>query len=424
MSGLPAHPVWPLLARRVTAQMGLDFPPARMNDFKRAVAGAAAELGVADASACAVSLLAVPWTRVQTGILASHLTVGETYFFRDAPIMEEFALRILPSLIRERRAQGRRSLRIWSAGCCTGEEPYSLAMLVDQALPDRAEWAVAIVATDINPRFLERAREGRFAEWSFRGVTGGIKGRYFKRTPDGRFHISPHIRAMVRFAEFNLAREDWSAAVEAPGDNDVIFCRNLLMYFSDKQARALARRLQRVLGPGGWLAVSPSEARAACFPELAPVNSEAGVLFRKPSFIAPIEVRQAQPVPLPFELPAVAEIGYDAEPATEAEPPVASAESIAPREAACALADQGRLGEALDWCDRWIAQDKLDPMAHYVRGLVLIEQGAADDARRALRRCLYLHPGFPLAHLPQAGGLHAGRLRETLEIMAAAGART
>jgi len=454
----PAPPL-ALIAERIEAELGLHFPLERMDELQRGLDGAAPDLGVADAAACAEALLAAPWTEAQARTLASHLTIGETYFFRDAPLLSAFAGRILPELLRCRLAQGRRRLRVWSAGCCTGEEPYSLAILIEQALPDLAQWDVAITATDVNPRFLDKARAGRYNEWSFRGAPAGLKQRYFERLADGCFQINARTRALVSFAELNMARGTYPCAINGTDAVDVIFCRNLLMYFSEPQARAVAQRLQQSLAEGGWLIVSPSEASRAPFPQLEPVNFESAVVFRKPAAgqrgdaapqwpeVAPplgVAVAQARPI--------------EPTPVLEAVP--AAPEALAScRQAACTLADQGRLGEALVWCDKWIAADKLDPWAHYVRGVVLIEHGDANVARDALRRCVYLEPGFVLAHvalgelarglgntadtarhfavagqllqalrpgdpLPDAGGLTAGRLHQTFKFVAAAGARS
>src|SRR5205807_2307178 len=105
------------------------------------------------------------WSR-----LVGYLTVGETYFFRDSACFDALEHTVFPSLIAARRADGSRRHRIWSYGCATGEEPYSLAILLDRLLPDRAEWSVTILATDVNPEALEVGRAGMYREWSFRAT--------------------------------------------------------------------------------------------------------------------------------------------------------------------------------------------------------------------------------------------------------------
>lgn len=151
----------------VASRMGLHFPKERWRDLEREVTAAARDLDLPDAESCAHWLLSRTLTQSQTEILASHLTVGETYFFREKKSFEILEQHILPELLRSRRGAEQR-LRIWSAGCCTGEEPYSVAMLLERLIPDPEAWHVTLLATDINPRFLRKAAEGVYSEWSFR----------------------------------------------------------------------------------------------------------------------------------------------------------------------------------------------------------------------------------------------------------------
>ena len=151
--------VLPLLSDCVAGQMGLHFPPERYRDLERGIGSAAREFGFADPDAFALWLVSSPLTRDRLEVLASHLTVGETYFFRDKKILELLEEQILPELIRSRRATEQR-LRIWSSGCATGEEPYSIGILLHKLIPDWERWNITFLATDINPRFLHKASVG------------------------------------------------------------------------------------------------------------------------------------------------------------------------------------------------------------------------------------------------------------------------
>jgi chemotaxis protein methyltransferase CheR len=166
--------------------------------------------------------LAAPLTKTHLQVLASHLTVGETYFFREKKTFEILTASIVPDLIRNRRGCGQR-LRIWSAACCTGEEPYSLAILLHQIIPDFTDWHVTILATDINERFLQKAAAGVYGEWSFRESPAGFKERYFHRTADGRHAILPEIKKQVIFVMAPLkdgdGRIDGITAADLSGDN-------------------------------------------------------------------------------------------------------------------------------------------------------------------------------------------------------------
>ena len=234
------------------------FPPERRADLQRALAAAAAEFGFADSASCAAEwLLSAPLTRPQLHTLASHLTIGETYFFREPHTFDALAGHILPALIRRRRGRDQR-LRLWSAACSfSGEEPYSLAILVRRLLPDWQDWHVKILATDINERFLRKAAAGVYGEWSFRQSPAGFKEQYFTPTADGRFAVAPQFRQCVSFAQLNLAGDSFPSLATDTNAMDVILCRNVLIYFTPAHAHKLVENLRHALMEEAWLAVSP-----------------------------------------------------------------------------------------------------------------------------------------------------------------------
>jgi chemotaxis protein methyltransferase CheR len=487
---------WSQLTEFIAERMGLHFPRERWGDLQRGLAGATREFGFEDAAACVGWLLSAPPTKAQLQVLASHLTIGESYFFRDKQTLEALAENILPELIRARRGREQR-LRIWSAACCTGEEPYSLAILLHQSLPDLRDWHVTITATDINASFLHKAAAGTYGEWSFRNAPAGLKERYFNRTADGRFAIVPEIKKLVTFAHLNLVDDVYPWLRTDTHAMDVIFCRNVLMYFAPFQISKVIGELHHALVEGGWLAVGPSEASHALFPQFVTVNFPGAILYQKSNgpprteqrwapaplsevaqFVAP-----AIETPLPWTPPVAAAVPTESGPAAPPGKPalvetpltpsavaellyqqgryaeaadtlIASFARHAPGPRAFsllarALANQGKLADALAWCDRWIAADKLDPAGHYLRAVVLLESGDHEQTRAGLQRALYLHPDFVLAHfalgnlarsrgktgeaekhfanalhslrryqpnelLPESDGLTAGRLTETL----------
>src|SRR5262245_45039167 len=171
--------LWPHVSAVIASHTGLHFPRERRTDLQRGLADAAAELGFEDARSCAHWLLSSEPTKPQLDTLASHLTVGETYFFREPKAFAALAADILPALIQKRRGNEQR-LRLWSTACSTGEEAYSLAILVRQVLPDWRHWQVSILATDINGRALQKAVQGVYGEWSFRDTPPEFKERYFE----------------------------------------------------------------------------------------------------------------------------------------------------------------------------------------------------------------------------------------------------
>lgn len=184
------------LARLIAAETGLHFGPERQADLERGLHAAARTFGLSD-TACAERLLAAPPSKATFDVLVQQLTVGETYFFRDRQSFENLAREILPALVAARRADGQRRLRIWSAGCCTGEEAYSVAILLTQVLPDWQDWQLTVLGTDINGRFLQQAAAGVFSAWSFREAPPWLRDGYFRPVGAERYQILPHLRELV-----------------------------------------------------------------------------------------------------------------------------------------------------------------------------------------------------------------------------------
>lgn len=187
------------------------------------------------------------------GALAERLTVGETYFFRNAQDVQAFTGAVLPERIRARVAE--RRLRVLSAGCSSGEEPYTLAMLV-RDVPQLAGWDVRIHGFDVNPEAVARARAAKYSPWSLRQTAPGLRERFF-RQEGGEFRVVDHVKALVTIEERNLADDDpdfWT-----PGTFDVVFCRNVLMYFAPEAVRSVVARIATALAPGGFLFLGHAE---------------------------------------------------------------------------------------------------------------------------------------------------------------------
>jgi len=398
----------------VATRLGLHFPEERWRDLQRGLVAAASEFGFEDAESCARWLLSAALERNHIEVLASHLTVGETYFFREKSSLDVFREHIVPALLRLRR-DGERRLRIWSAGCCTGEEPYSIAMLLDSLIPNPMAWNVTILATDINPSFLRKAAAGIYSEWSFRGTPEWVKERYFKKRKDGRLELHPHIRARVTFSYLNLADDVYPSLLSNTNAMDVIFCRNVLMYFNAERVKRVSGNFHRSLVDGGWLIVSPTETSNTLFSSFMPVEFPDAVIYRKlEAAKRPIVVK-----PLVFASEPDGEATVTSEPGLAAvlEPIEMPALYRDAGEEACLTArrcaNQGRLMEAMEWCERAIAADKLNPAHYYLLASIEQEQGHAEAAVCSLRRALYLDSGFVLAQFALANiELSQGRRRE------------
>jgi len=182
------------------------------------------------------------------------VTTNETYFYREKNQLDAFAEEILPELA-ERNLKTKR-LRIWSAGCSTGEEPYTLAILCNETGLFDGKWEVDIIGTDISTRVLQTARKAVYSQSSFRTTEESALKRYFSRTEDGKYALDDSIRNMVHFGHLNLMDEKMMGLIR---ECDIIMCRNVIIYF-DKNAKAKAvNSFFRKLVPGGYLLLGHSE---------------------------------------------------------------------------------------------------------------------------------------------------------------------
>lgn len=390
-------------ARAVIARrLGLDFPARREEELDRRLIQASLAARATDTARYVARLETLPEDSPEWRQLASHLTVGETYFFRDPRMFSALEHEVLPSLIERRRQEGIRRLRIWSAGCASGEEPYSLAILVDRLLPDRSDWSVTILGTDVNPRALAAARHGTYREWSLRETAGWIRRRYFVPRRAGDFELVPAIRRLVTFAPLNLAEEAYPSLATNTGAMDLIVCRNVIMYFTREAQRATIGRLHRALVERGWLVVSPAEASAELLRPLEPISFQGAIAFRKD---AASRVRhgaeRASNTPPLASLPAAQPRPARPRPSPTSSPrrqPDYEQDATRLLEGARAEADRGNLDHARDLCREAVSRDRLVPEAHLLLAAIEQERGDIPGAIGAVRSAVYLAPDSPSAH--------------------------
>ncbi len=245
---------WERLRRGVELETGMDFSGSRLARLQSAVQRVAARN---QQEATFRALLERPH---EEGLLleqlTAELTVGESYFFRNEHHFRALREQVMPQILAEN--DPRRELRVWSAGCATGEEPYSLAILLDQLLAGRGEWRVSILATDLNPEFLERARQGAFRAWSFRHTEVFRDTAYFAAADDV-YHATARVRQHVRFAYLNLVKDVYPSPLTGTLGMDLILFRNVAIYLRPEVATAIVARFREALRPGGWLLLGETE---------------------------------------------------------------------------------------------------------------------------------------------------------------------
>ncbi len=187
--------------------------------------------------------------------LINLVTVNETYFFRETPQMVLLRERLLMDIKERNSAQ--RTLRIWSAACSTGAEPYSLAIILrESGLFDAEDWNIELYGTDINSETIQAARLGRYTANAFRGVDAAMRQKYFTEKEAGVWELNPDIRRMVRFSLLNLHNP---AQVKLMRRMDLVLCRNVLIYFDAEGKKLVSEFLYNALNPGGYLMIGQTE---------------------------------------------------------------------------------------------------------------------------------------------------------------------
>jgi chemotaxis protein methyltransferase CheR len=211
--------------------------------------------------------------------LLERLLTQETSFFRYPAVFEALEKTILPEVQERKFWENPRTLRIWSAGCSTGEEPYSIAIAVSDALRFAEAWEIEILATDISRRALRQAERGVYSKRSLQDVSLGQVDTYFTATRHG-LQVKPRIRRMISFAQMNLVESVYVGKI------DCIFCMNVLMYLSGERRLAILRRFYEALEPGGYFLLGHSETLSNAPIKFEPVVVGDCRLYRKPAPLA------------------------------------------------------------------------------------------------------------------------------------------
>ena len=443
----------------VAGRLGLQYEDGKL-DYLAEVACRRMELvGSARFESYLERLISSPNGSDEFRALAEQLTVNETFFFRNADNFRAFAEIVLPERIRANAREKR--LRILSAGCASGEEPYSLAVLVREGLSDLENWDVKIIGIDVNPAMLAKATQARYSAWSLRATSEDAKRRYFRA--DGRdFVLAPAIQKMVTFEERNLVDEDplfWQSLA-----CDVVFCRNVLMYFTPDKARDVVRRIGEALLPNGFFFLGHAETLRGLTQEFHLCHTHDTFYYRRrdasEAVVATATWVGPSREPAEDSLPAVVEStaswvdviqraseriatladGRSRSPGQDAPrttPAGQAAATAAPRtwdlglvlEAvrqerfadaleligllppdshedpdalllrAVLLTNNGRLDESEEVCSRLLAVDELNAGAHYLMALCREHASDSTGAIEHGQTAIYLDAGFAMPHL-------------------------
>jgi chemotaxis protein methyltransferase CheR len=370
---------------------------------------------VPDLAAFAALLRELPDQDPEIQAFVGQMTVGETSFFRNRPQFDALSTHLLPELVERRREEGVLTLKIWSAGCASGEEPYSLAITLAELLPDWPSWEIRILATDINPYSLRRAQEALYTNWSFREVEPGVVRRYFTKVR-GLLRMSHPCAKVVRFMRHNLIT-DRVPNVEAGLFNfDLIVCRNVTIYFDRETTARLADRFYAALRPEGWLMVGHTEPDIEIYARYDHLDFPDTIIYRRPLIDKQLEPRRmshpeerpAETVPDEVvELPSLDDClaAYEAGDLASAYELLAvlaqhrGDDPLPTHYLAQIAADERRYDEALYWGFTALQHDPFHVPTLLLMGVLDLEAGKLDRARQHLNQAIFLDPRCPEAHL-------------------------
>jgi chemotaxis protein methyltransferase CheR len=381
----------------VAERSGMVFASNRLAE---AEAGIARAMGRAGADDLTAYLILLRGDAIALDHLIDDLTVGETHFMRDPDQMDLVRRELLPALNRCRG--GGAPPRVWSAGCATGEEAYSLAILIEE---EGLGAGAVVLGTDLSTAALTKARVGSYSDWSMRGVSAQFLQDYFRHA-GGRRILVDRIRNMVRFERLNLVGQEDYAAAGACG-MDVILCRNVLIYFGHETAGRIAVRLYDCLTEGGVLLTAGADLRLG---EYAPFEVEVtrvGLVYRRPcaatggpapAKLAPEKLAPAAP-PRPWGLAVARPVADREAPApVKALPPAAPDLGREAFERVTAHANAKGAAEAERIAQAALRRHPLDAPLHYLRATLLLAVDRDEEAENEAQRALYLDPSLAVAH--------------------------
>ena len=437
------------LCRFITQRTGIVIQDHQLKNLREVVARACRRYGYSDCRPYLAAMEADQLVTPELEFLIAGITVGESYFFRDEESMDLLRNELLPQLIAQKRASGNLSLRIWSAGCSMGQEIYTLAMMLEDLLPDRKNWNLHLLATDINTEALRLGVHGQYDNWSFRATPAAVRGRFF--VPAGHdFAIKPALRKSVKFAYLNLAEDPFPSVLSETHHMDLILCRNVFIYLAPQVAQCIMAKFADALVDDGLLLLGPSDLVGWSAPDFDYIPGNKTYYFRrqdqaaiakphaaalpgqpphKPS--APIRPNQAQlllrqrtPGHTPQQAKAKQATACDFDEVTALLRAEHWRDALAlltrwPEDQvnakikycqAAALANLGEMNQALQACATGITLDPTEKHVYLIQGIVLNELDRPEEAIAALRKAIYLDHLFLEAHY-QLGQLllHTGQ---------------
>lgn len=354
--------------------------------------------------------------------LIGRVTIGESYFFRDEEQLRFLREAWLPALLRDKEARGEKTLRVWSAGCSAGQEIYTIAMLLEEIVPDPEAWNFHLLGTDINTDGLSQAIRGQYTPWSLRSTPDEYRTRYFEKAAD-KYAIAPGLRGRVKFFYLNLLEDNFPTMLTGTNAMDLILCRNVFIYLDPQLLPPVMEKFRASLIPGGILLLGASDLAAEPVSGLELQQWSNTFFFRRTDGlevqIPPPPPRQPEAEPPPAE--AVQEAPPVATPAPQDRyedviqllreerwtDVVERVDEHLTRDGvnaeltqhkAKALANLGALEEAAKTTQQSIDMAPLDKHTYLIKALVMLELNDLERAEEALKGAVFLDANFVEAH--------------------------
>ena len=426
------------LCNHITEKSGIGFDKRKRQQLAQIAKSRCEALGL-DHIRGYYALLRAPADKgKEFNTLMDILTIQESSFFRHKAQFDVLRQFCLPLLMKKKKGENSR-INIWSAGCAGGEEAYSIAMLVRDLIPEKPKTKVLIKGTDISQRALSKAKKGVYTERAVRGLAPYYLNHYFSRQGDG-YVLSPKIKAMVAFECLNLSEEPFP--IKSMPVWDLIFCRNVIIYFTSDHRRKLITNFYSALADGGYLFAGFSETMRYLNEYFVPIQMEGAFIYQKPfpgqgpkpAYVhsqkvlkkrhAALDLKERRPLfrgqkkkPGPSNidtgqitiqkaqfqnnkapiLPDKTEktiFPGSKEVATEKTKSIDARLSLAGQ-----LADNGETMDAVAHLDDIIRQDPLHAQAYFMLAMIYRNAGSPDQAVHYLKKVIYLEPENPVARL-------------------------
>ena len=345
-----------------------------------------------------------PHREAEVRHLITLITVGETSFFRNAPHFEALRNLVLPEII-ERKRKSRKIIRIWSAGCSRGSEPYSIAMALQETLPSPQDWSISIFATDINHHVLDFAQKGVYTLRDLSNVPEEYIQRYFHKS-DQHYQVVDQIKKHVKFSYHNLAKSSFrSPEVESL---DIVFCRNVTIYFDLQTTKRIVEQFYDCLSDGGYLFIGHAETLWQITDKYELIECPQTYIYKKTkeriktknsSLLVSMPGTLSDPIRPKLPVPNVPEKkGRILEDVVHEKPSSAHPQVKDCLAQATALANQAQYEEAIKQLGMALKEDSLCLEAYYLLGVLYYNAGLFDQAIAQFKKVVYIDPGVALSY--------------------------